>query len=511
MGTRSKSGNRKLPNIKVAIEVQRSELTLVVAKRDGNHLAEIRGHHVPWLHDAESLRTEAGVRELSAALTSLVSKERISGASAYVSLSSDLCVTRVVAGDHESLRTELRNLHDRSNQYLLLGAGEKAVAESTRSIDAKHSQTWLTVANKETLDNVVTAIQDAGLVVELVEHSLVAMCRAVGRTGRDKDRPVIAVDINERGVDLGVSYRGQLLFDYRPGGIDSKERIGEIVSRHLERIQRYCARQFRNVPGNIAEVLLCGIPDDLPLVAEQFVGSNLTAEILDPETISPESDYSASFLLNTHYIAPLGSLVIETEQLEQPATERGLPDLMDTYRARQKAPLVPALLKAAWPIAALLLVSVGIYGAAVLEHGKAGTSDSEQASLATDRGRVSMMRLELAETNNKIRYATSIISSVPKPTYHELLAAIGQSSPEGVWLEFLRIDEKGSVSIQGPGRTDDLVFAFVQQLKKLPMLSDVSLQGQQPIQLEDGPAIRFDIKCKYVENNDSIERTASND
>ena len=60
-------------------------------------------------------------------------------------------------------------------------------------------------------------------------------------------------------------------------------------------------------------------------------------------------------------------------------------------------------------------------------------------------------------------------------------------------------------------RTDDLVFAFVQQLKKLPMLSDVSLQGQQPIKLEQGPAIRFDIKCKYVENNDFIERTASND
>ena len=55
------------------------------------------------------------------------------------------------------------------------------------------------------------------------------------------------------------------------------------------------------------------------------------------------------------------------------------------------------------------------------------------------------------------------------------------------------------------------MFAFVQQLKKLPMLSDVSLQGQLPIQLEQGPAIRFDIKCRYVENNDLIERTASND
>ncbi|MDA1055205.1 MAG: PilN domain-containing protein [Planctomycetota bacterium] len=511
METRSKSSKRKLPNIKVAIEVQRSELTLVVAKRDGDKLAEIRGHHIPWLQEAESLRTAAGVRELAAAITMLVNKEKVAGASAYVSLSSDLCVTRVVAGDNESLRSELRNLHDRSNQYLLLGAGEKAVAESTRAIDAKHSQTWLTVTNKETLDNVVAAVQDAGLVVELVEHSLVAMCRAVGRTGRDKDRPVLAVDINERGVDLGVSYRGQLLFDYRPGGIDSKERIGEIISRHLDRIQRYCARQFRNASGSISEVLLCGIPDDLPLVAEQFVGSKLTAEIFDPKTVSPESDYSANFQLNTHYVAPLGSLVVEQEQLEQPANERGLPDLMDTYRARQKDPLVRALLKAAWPIAAMLLVSLGIYGAGALESGNTSRVEGEQAQLGADSERAEKMRLELEEIVQKNQYVSRIIAAVKNPTYHELIRAIGQSAPEGVWLESLRVDESGVVSIYGPGRTDDLVFTFVQQLKKLPMLTDVSLQGQQPVQLEQGPAIRFDIKCRYVESNDIIERTASND
>lgn len=511
MGTRSKSSKRKLPNIQVAIEVQRSELTLVIAKREGSNLTEIRGHHIPWLVEAESLRTEGGVAELSSALTSLVGKEKIAGASAYVSLSSDLCVTRVVAGENESLRGEMRNLHDRSNQYLLLGAGEKAVAESSRTIDAKHSQTWLTVVNKETLDNVVAAIQDAGLVVELVEHSLVAMCRAVGRTGRDKERPVIAVNINERGVDLGVSYRGQLLFDYRPGGTDSKDRIGEIISRHLERIQRYCARQFRNASGNISEVLLCGIPDDLPRVAEQFIGSNLKAEILDPKTVSPDSDYSPSFLLNTHYVAPLGSLVIEKEQLEQPAGERGLPDLMDTYRARLKEPLVPAMVKTFWPIAATLLVSVGIFGAASLEGGKAARAEAEQAALVADQGRVSRMRQELEESTRKSQYISAIISSSAKPTFHRLIAAIGQSTPQGVWLESLRVDENGGVSIQGPGRTDDLVFAFVEKLKQIPMLSNVSLQGQQPIKTDQGPAIRFDIKCRFVENNDLIERTASND
>ncbi len=511
MGIRGKSKKRKLPDIQVAIEVQRSELTLVVAKRDGDKMSEIRGHHLPWLREADSVRTETGVKELTSAIAALVEKEKVAGASAFVSLSSELCVTRVAAGENEELAAEMRNLHDRSNQYLLLGAGDKASAESSRALDAKHSQTWLTVSNQETLDNVVSAIENAGLFVDLVEHSLVAMCRAVGRTGRDKDRPDIAVDINERGVDLGVSYRGELLFDYRPGGIDSKERIGEIVSRHLERIQRYCARQFQNVQGDISEVLLCGNPDDLELVASQFVSSNLTAEVLDPKTISPESHYSANFKLNAHYVAPLGSLVVESEQLALPAAERGLPDLMDTFRANQKEPIGPALFKAAWPIAAMLLVAVGIHGGSAIEGTKVAQLADRQAALESESMRVESMRGELEVATQQTNFVTDITNKVTKPTYHRLIGAIGQSRPTGVWLESLRIDSKGQVAIQGPGQTDDLVFSFVNQLKKLPMLKDVTLQGQQPVRLKSGMAIRFDIKCKYSEDNDLIERTASND
>jgi Tfp pilus assembly protein PilN len=184
---------------------------------------------------------------------------------------------------------------------------------------------------------------------------------------------------------------------------------------------------------------------------------------------------------------------------------------MDTYRAHQKEPLAPALLKAAWPIAAMLLLSVGIYGIGAMESGKAASAESELARLDADHARVETTRLALAETTKRLQCVSTIIAAVKSPTYHRLLGAIGQSLPEGVWLEALRVDEDGAVIIQGPGRTDDLVFGFVKELKKLPMLSDVSLQGQQPIQIKNESAIRFDIKCRFVENADFVERTASND
>jgi hypothetical protein len=420
-------------------------------------------------------------------------------------------VTRVVAGETGRMRTEARELRERSTQYLSLGAGEKVVVESTRSTDAKHSQTWLTVANKETLDNLVHAVTQAGLRVELIEHSLLSMCRVVGRAGRDAASPVLIIDINEGGVDLGVSYRGELLFDYRPGGLDSKHQIGEIASRHLERIQRYCNRQFRNVGGSISQVFICGIPEELEGVQQQFQATQLQAEVLEVGEACSKWDFRPGFTPDTHFVAPMGLLLIEDSQLELPSEERGLPDLMDSYRSVWREPLGPALLKAGWPIAATLLLAVGIYIAAFLEGQGAAAIEAQLAEVAPAMNSVATFRSQTDMAVRRIKYLQAIDGAISNPAYHQLVAAIGQSLPEFVWLRDVRVDDRGFISIRGPGRSEDVIFEFVRELKKIPQIADVSLQGQQPTRLKTGPAILFDIKCRYVGSNDLIERTVSNE
>jgi hypothetical protein len=511
MGMRKSTGKRKQNGLLAALEIQGSQIALIVAEKDAERLAKIRGHHMQWLQEATPLDSEGAVRELTAALTTLVTKEKIAGTVVHVSLSSEFCVTRVAAGESEALRSEVRDLHDRSTQYLSLGTGPKAVAESTRAIDAKHSQTWLTVANKQMLDNIVQAVQQAGLFVNVVEHSIVAMCRVVGQTGHDAARPVILIDVNKRGVDLGVCYRGELLFDYRPGGLDSKEHIAEIVGRHLERIQRYCNRQFRYASGSISNVFLCGVPEELQAVRKQFVTSDLNAEILDPAAVRSESEYQDGFTPNAHYVAPMGSLLIDAEQLQRPPNERGLADLMDSYRSSWKEPLVPALIKSCWPIAATILLAVGLYGATFFENRHAATIENAQLAYETELARIETMKVDTEAAGDKIRYLERIQEGVSKRPYHKLVAAIGQSLPEGVWLETIRVLQDGSVTIQGPSETEDKIFVFVEKLKKVPLLADVSLEGQEPVRLQRGPVIRFDIKCHYAEGEDLIERTASND
>lgn len=506
-----KKSKRKLPNHLVGLEIQRSQVALTIGEKRDGIITGIRGSHMKWLQDATSLKTDDGVRELTAALTTLVNKLNAAGAGTYVSLSSELCVTRVLASETEAMRAEIRQLHDRSTQYLSLGVGEKAVAESSRAIDAKHSQTWMTVANKQTLDNVVQAIEQAGLHVDLIEHSLVSMCRVIGHSGRDSASPVAILDINERGVDLGVSYRGQLLFDYRPGGLDSKDRIGEIVNRHLERIQRYCNREFRYVSGNISEIVICGIPEELEDVKQQFDSPNLRAEILDPSGLCPQWDYEDGFTPDAHYVSPIGSLLIDEAQLEQPPDERGLSDLMDSYRSTWKAPLGPALIKAGWPIAAALLLAVGIYAVAFMEGNKAAQVEQQVALLESEAEAVTKMRMDVEATSKRIAHLETIRTTISNPAYHELIAAIGQCIPQGVWLKQITVNEQGTVLIQGPAETSDAMFEFVGFLKKVAELADVSLLSQDVTRGGEKELVVFNIQCRYVGSNDLVERTASND
>ena len=79
------------------------------------------------------------------------------------------------------MMSELRSLRDRSAHYLSLGTGAKAISQTIRSLDVKHSQIWLTVTNRDTLDNLNRALEAAGLYPESIEHS---MSQSVERWGR---------------------------------------------------------------------------------------------------------------------------------------------------------------------------------------------------------------------------------------------------------------------------------------------------------------------------------------
>jgi Tfp pilus assembly protein PilN len=164
-----------------------------------------------------------------------------------------------------------------------------------------------------------------------------------------------------------------------------------------------------------------------------------------------------------------------------------------------------------WPIAAAVLVAVGIYSAALYEHGKADAIEAKAQVAETERARVRELKLGVQEAMTKADYLQSIDQQLVNAAWHEVVAMIGHCVPPGAWLDSLRIDDFGLISVTGTAPSEDLVFDFVDFLQQVPALNRVNLEAQRPTRSPQGLAISFDIKCNFNGRDDKAQRVARND
>lgn len=112
----------------------------------------------------------------------------------------------------------------------------------------------MTITNEESLTAITQAVRDVGWKVKSIEHLARGAEPRRGQTGRDAELPVINVELNQRGIVLGISFQGRLLLDYRPGGLTRM--LGEqrqltllVTSRPANQRSMYCARTPGDTPG----------------------------------------------------------------------------------------------------------------------------------------------------------------------------------------------------------------------------------------------------------------------
>ncbi|MBM3999570.1 MAG: hypothetical protein FJ297_08550 [Planctomycetes bacterium] len=492
---RPRVNKRRLQSVRAAIEISRSELRLVIVDNENGQTA-VRAHELTWRIDSGPLHSDAGIRELTAGLKSLVARERLNGAAVDVALSGDFCVTRVVAGPNDEVRDELRALEERSSHYLLLGTGENRLAACSKTLDAKHQQAWVTVANTRTLNAVLKATENAGIYVRALEHSLVSLARAVGALEQDRELPVLLLEIGQRGVDIGISHQGQLLIDYRPGGISAKEQIAHIVLRHFERLQRFCRRRFRFAGGDVSRIFICGEADDVALVRRQFESQDqIRADAIVPQDVLARCELPDAPELNATYSSCIGLLVNTRPGVDASAA----PNLMGDLVSRVKTPLWPAVAKVGWPVAAAVLVTIGIAGAGLHQRFQCAGVERQLAEFEGATARLGGLRAAMAVTTQKSTNLASIATQLRPAHWNELIVSIGTSLPKGVWLEQLSVEPDGTTKLSGPSHSEDGIFEFVKALKQKRLLSEVALEGTQPIQFNNEPATRFDITCRLAE------------
>lgn len=479
---------RSRSRLRGALEITGSRLHLAVLAPGGD---AVRTRSLEWRKDDLALTNQAGREALAAALTELAVQEKLRGARLRVVLNRQYCTTRVVTGAGERVRRELAQLHNRCSLYLGLGPGEKAIAECVQPLDARHEHALLAVANHRTLDAVLEAMAAAGIEATAIEPSMVALSRALGQA-EDGGRPQLLLNITGEGIELGIAQAGRLLLDYRPGGGVTGDAVAEAVGKHLNRLERYCHRYASINPGAsgpaLAEVRLFGPPDAVERARQGFERlGRIEAQGVDPAAIEPQWRFDSP--PSSEQCPVLGGCLIEAGR--GPAV--AAPDFLHRIQAERRQPLGPMLWRLALPAAAVLLMTVVLWGLNFWERSRCAELAAQAEALEPAKERAAVLRQECISADAKTKILRQIADGIRSQSWSDVVLAVNRSLPENVWLQRME-GGTGNVKVAGMSFGDEGIYELVRWLTSVPGFSAVQLEGMQPQRLPSGLATRFDVR-----------------
>ena len=491
---RASSKNERLMKC-LALELSFSHLNVAIAQERPDGEVEVTTRSIPWRDKATSLQEGDGPAEFSQTLRDLVGEYKLQGAELRVALNGDFCVTRVVTGTNEKVASELDNLENRSNLYLSLGHGPKALGASVRDIDARHQHALLTVVNQNLLDILVNVAAECGLRIELVESSLVALARLVGHVTADDDKPKLIVNLGERGVEVGIARSGQLLLDYRPPAQAIHERLAQLIASHLVRLQRYCDRHVGLTTTQLEAAFLCGHSEGVAVLAAGFARQQTEAI----QVVAPDfSRLPLTFTDETpgpEMLGALGTLLADIARDGDAKT----PNLMERVQAAQVEPLWPAVKRTMWPIAAVVASAALLVAASWARDWQASRIHAEHEQLREQQRELGQQALQRAQNGAKLTALSRIKARLTNPRFDELAARIAQCLPDDVWLEGVTVDRDGQMVLAGASLSQDGAFEFERWLQQLPLVERVSLSGAEASQTAGrGSVVNFSVRCGIV-------------
>lgn len=503
-------------NAYFALEICHSDVHLAVCREQDGRL-NVHTQSLRWRQQAATLYCETGAAELEAAIRTLAEQNGLENERVYATLSGDYCVTRVVTGTEERVDKELDQLETRSTLYLTLGPGRKAVGGAIRQIDARHQHALLSVVNQKTLDLLLNISDSLQLEFELIEPSLSAVARFVGRTGSDSDGPTVIVNCLQKGVEVGISHKGQLLLDYRPTSAITAKEVAETLQKHLGRLQRYCDRYVRFTDGRLERVLLAGPRDqvrELSAAIEKTGG--LEAQLLTPEDDCIESWTFQSETTPSRFAPTLGSLLLALPNSDDAVNA---PNLLERLESQIVGPLLPASLRAFWPIAA----SIALVAVSWLAVGKQRDATEilrhELSGFLPDQQQAQRVQGDLARDQNLLALYNGLGDGLHGPKWNQLATVVTQCLPDDAWLEEITVTSEGFVELKGSSFTEAGVFRFRSWLRRYPGFEQVILNQTEDSHGADlqsmtqigskkekiRSATRFDIRCRLAGRADRKE------
>ncbi|MEX0643429.1 MAG: PilN domain-containing protein, partial [Pirellulales bacterium] len=393
------------------------------------------------------------------------------------------------------VRREFAELEERSLRYLTLGPGRKALAGNIQQLDARHQYALLTVANQKTLDLLMKIADTVGVQIEAIEPSLIALSRTQAHLQNGCQEACLLIQVDEGAAELGICHRGRLLLDYRPGGQTNAENVADVVALHSTRLRRYLQRYHSYLDSPLQHVYLTGDPEAVDLAQKKFSKlKQFQVEVLNPADLNMNWQHTAD-VPGTNLAAALGSaLLIYPEAAEQQA-----PNLIASTLAELRPPIRPVLIRSLMPIAAMLLVAATLLVLHLREWRETASLRAELDQLAPACTRATELRLKQSAADAKLAQLAELEKLLPQPNWQQILGRITQSMPDDVWLDRLSVHDGKDAKLTGASYTDGGVYDFVANLKQVPDVAEIALEGTGVGQSVTGPTTNFDLQLTLAD------------
>lgn len=504
-GSERRKHQRGNTNLVTVVEISGSDLRVALLRRlPEGKLDRVEAVTVTWRKEATLLNSEIGLQELTASLRALVEESGLYGSYFHFVLGGELCVTKAIRGTSDEVRAELRRIEERSRLYLSLGPGEKVMVTNSQPIDARHEYAVASVCSRRTLNTVHEAATRAGIQVESIEPALVSVGRVVGHLKDAPTEPCLLLYVDDNSVEVGVCYGGQLLLDYRPGGLTNPSDVGRVVHTHLSRLQRHSGRQLNGQTPSLKRVYLCGGNE----AVSRAISSFDAYRDFEVSEILPESIHASWMMCdstnNSAIVPALGTLL----SIYSASDEQDAPNFMQHIIASTLEPIRPVIVRSLIPIAAVLLLGIAGWLLNVRLQGEVDRIQQSVDLLQPAQARSLELRLSLNATEEKIAELNRLVQSFQPVPEMDFIARIGHCMPNDVWLTRLVAEDMEHIKISGSSFLEAGVFDFVRWLGQAPGFQDVALRSTRPSQNGSGPAIDFNVELNLGDKNDSVREVA---
>jgi hypothetical protein len=499
---------RGLTDLVTVVEISGSDLRVALLRKlPDDELDRVEAVTVTWRKEAALLNSEEGLLELSAALCKLVEKGGSQESQFHFVLGGELCVTRAICGTTEEVRTELRQIEERSRLYHSLGPGEKVMVANSRPIDARHQYAVASICNRRTLSTVHDAALKAGIQIESIEPALVSVSRAVSRLKDAPTEPCLLMYVDDNSVEVGVCHQGRLLLDYRPGGLSDPGDIGRVVHTHLSRLQRHSGRQLNDSTPTLRRVYLCGGREAIARAIFGFAAYQ-EFEVCEISPSSIRASWKISDQVKDSAIVPaLGTLLSTYVSSE----EQDAPNFMQHVVASTREPIRPILIRSLIPLAAVLLLGVAGWLLNFRLQAEVDMLQQQVVALQPAQAHSLELRLKLTAAEEKFAQLNHLVQRMQPSPVREVIARIGHCMPSDVWLRDLTVEDMKQVKLSGSSFLEAGVFDFVRWLEQSPGFEDVALQSTRPSQSGSGPTIDFIVELNLGDIDGSVREVARND